>query len=76
MALLRAVALSLAAVWLLVEGVFALGEGREPVFLRLEVDWLQYALLLLLVGLLTWAAVRRCLALRRRGKRGKGEEAP
>ncbi|MCX7021726.1 MAG: hypothetical protein NTW26_05535 [bacterium] len=64
----RAVIACLAAFWIVTEGVIALVAGRAPVFLQQELDWLQYVLLLVLVGLLTWAAVRRCLA----GRRDKG----
>jgi hypothetical protein len=66
----RAVIAGLALLWIVAEGVFALVDGRAPVFLQQELDWLQYVLLLVLVGLLTWAAVRRCLA----GRRDKGPE--
>ena len=66
----RAVIACLALLWIIAEGVSSLAAGRAPVFLQQELDWLQYALLFVLVGLLTWAAVRRCIA----GRRDRGTE--
>ncbi len=70
----RAVIAGLALLWILTEGVVALIDGRAPVFLQQELDWLQYTLLLVLVGLLVWAAVRRVIVDRRKGG-GEDREA-
>jgi hypothetical protein len=69
----RAVIACLALGWLAVEGVVALIDGRAPVFLQQELDWLQYILLLVLIGLLVWAAVRRVVIDRRKGGGGDRE---
>ncbi len=63
--LIRAVVACLAFLWVLAEGVLSLIGERSPTFLHQELDWLQYALLLILLGVLTWVAVRRLVAGRR-----------
>jgi len=70
----RAVIAGLALLWILTEGVVAFIGGRAPVFLQQELDWLQYSLLLVLVGLLVWAAVRRVVVARRKDD-GEDREA-
>jgi len=63
----RLVIACLALLWFIAEGVVALIDGRAPVFLQQELDWIQYYLLLVLVGLLVWAAVRHVVVARRKG---------
>ncbi|MCK4594489.1 hypothetical protein KAU45_08295 [bacterium] len=63
--LFRAIAACLAFLWVLAEGVISLIAERPPVFVHQELDWFQYALLLTLIGVLAWVAVKRWIARRR-----------